>query len=485
MRSTESIDLSLMSMTSATKVITVNVSTNALTPTATMTLSATPAQVTTINAAASAGVSQTGRAGLTAANYTGGLGADRFIMNNTGDTIDGGGGKNDTLDVNFTAVLGGLSIDLSSAAEQITTMDGGATAGTVSGFENIDLAGFAGFGAAITAIKTGSTIIGSAAVDRVTGGAAVDTITGGAGGDVLTGGGGADIFNIPMGDSLNGSIDTIQDFTNGTDVLIITGTEGTADDFKAVADLTTDGNGILDATAANKLSILLQSAPGTNLASTAIDKDSYQLGTTAAVLQMAASSEALGGNRSDFITAGATNAGITGGSGADVMTGAGGTDTVIWTGTTAALMATETGVTAGTDVDAVAGSAGDQVNTWTSGTDKLNFRATLTTNAIGTEADNLITIGAGGTVTNATRYLEITAAFDGTTGDAITDLNAANTGAVAIGDSFIAFMQDGTDGYLYLVEQVSAANTIAAQDVTLIGTVMGVTNIANADLVSY
>jgi hypothetical protein len=364
-------------------------------------------------------------------------------------------------------------------------MDGGATAGTVSGFENVDLAGFAGFGAAVTAIKTGSTIIGSAAVDRVTGGAAVDTITGGAGGDVLTGGGGADIFNIPMGDSLNGSIDTIQDFTNGTDVLIITGTEGTADDFKAVADLTTDGNGILDATAANKLSILLQSAPGTNIASTAIDKDSYQLGTSTAVLQMAASSEVLGGNRSDFVTAGATNAGITGGSGADVMTGAGGTDTVIWTGTTAALMATETGVTAGTDVDAVAGSAGDQVNTWTSGTDKLNFRATLTTNAIGTEADNLITIGAGGTVTNATRYLEITAAFDGTTGDAITDLNAANTGAVAIGDSFIAFMQDGTDGYLYLVEQVSAANTIAAQDVTLIGTVMGVTNIANADLVSY
>jgi len=481
MRSAESIDLSLMSMSTATKVMTVNVSTNPLTPTATMTLSATPAQVTTINAAASAGVSQTGRAGLTAANYTGGLGADRFIMNNTGDTIDGGGGKNDTLDVNFTAVLGGLSIDLSAAGEQITTMDGGATAGTVSGFENIDLAGFAGFGAAVTAIKTGSTVIGSPAVDRVTGGAGVDTITGGAGGDVLTGGGSADIFNYAMGDSKTGALDTIQDFTNGTDVLIITGTEGAADDFKTV--VSTTAGGLFNATAANKVSITLQTSPGTALGSTAINAASYQLGTSSAVLQMAASSEVLGGSRSDYITGGATTAGITGGGAADVITGAGGTDTVIWLGTTAAAIATETGSTAGTDVDAVAGSVGDQVNTYTSATDKLHFKKALLTNAIGTEADTLVTVGAGGTVTNAARFVEMTAAFDGTTGDAITDLNALDTTAVAVGDSFLAFMHDTTDGYLYLVEQVSVANTIAAQDVTLVGTVMGVTNVANGDFV--
>ena len=104
---------------------------------------------------------------------------------------------------------------------------------------------------------------------------------------------------------------------------------------------------------------------------------------------------------------------------------------------------------------------------------------------LGTEADTLVTVAAGGTVTNAVRFLEMTAAFDGTTGDAITDLNALTTTAVAIGDSFLAFMNDGTDGYLYLVQQVSTADTIAAQDVTLVGQIAGVTNVADGDFVSF
>jgi len=81
--------------------------------------------------------------------------------------------------------------------------------------------------------------------------------------------------------------------------------------------------------------------------------------------------------------------------------------------------------------------------------------------------------------------VEITTAVgDATMGTAITQLNGLTTDAVEIGDSFIAFQNDGTDGYLYLVDQTSVANTIAAQDVTLIGQLKGVTNIADGDLTS-
>ena len=57
--------------------------------------------------------------------------------------------------------------------------------------------------------------------------------------------------------------------------------------------------------------------------------------------------------------------------------------------------------------------------------------------------------------------------------------------AVAIGDSFVAFMNDGTDGYLFMIEQESTANIIDADDIHLIGQVSGCTNVANGDFVSF
>jgi hypothetical protein len=46
-------------------------------------------------------------------------------------------------------------------------------------------------------------------------------------------------------------------------------------------------------------------------------------------------------------------------------------------------------------------------------------------------------------------------------------------------------VNDGTNGYLYLLTQVSTADTIAAQDLTLIGQVTGVTNVADGDFVAF
>ena len=104
----------------------------------------------------------------------------------------------------------------------------------------------------------------------------------------------------------------------------------------------------------------------------------------------------------------------------------------------------------------------------------------------GTDTDTLKTIAPGGVVANNDVFVEVTGAItDGTMGEAITVLNALDTSAVAIGEDVIFFVNDGTNGYLYLLTQVSTADTIAAQDLTLIGQVTGVTNVADGDFVAF
>ena len=177
---------------------------------------------------------------------------------------------------------------------------------------------------------------------------------------------------------------------------------------------------------------------------------------------------------------------IVSGAGADTITTTGGSDIVKWTGVDAAGLATETGSTAGTDNDFAAGTLGDKVADFISGTDKFYFDDAALTNATGTENDTLNTIAASGTVANTNRFVEVTTALaNGQMGTAITQLDGLNTSAVAIGDSFLASLRDASDGYLYLVQQVSTADTIAAQDLTLIAQITGVTDVANGDFVTF
>lgn len=155
------------------------------------------ADVTTIDASGmttGGAVVQTGRSATAATTVTGSVGNDTFIHMNGGDSIAGGAGTGDTLDINKTAILGGISVDLSSTTNQVATYNGGAATGTTTGFENVDLGGYANFGAEITAIKGGSTIAGSTSAD---------VITLGAGSDV-----------VQVNDS---TTDTIGSFTLGTD----------------------------------------------------------------------------------------------------------------------------------------------------------------------------------------------------------------------------------------------------------------------------
>jgi len=217
------LDLSGISMTAAgatTKVV--------LTGGVALELTATNADIATIDASArTAGVVQTGRSAETGSTYTGGSGADTFIMMSGSDVLTGGLGS-DTLDVNLGAVLGGISVDLSSATNQVASMDGGAISGTVLGFENVDLSGYTGFGAVVQAIKTGSTITGTGSIDRITGGASADVITGGAGKDVISAGGGNDTINIANGTDID-LAETING-GSGTDELVMLAVTTAIDD---------------------------------------------------------------------------------------------------------------------------------------------------------------------------------------------------------------------------------------------------------------
>jgi hypothetical protein len=208
------IDLSSNAMTTAGAT-----STLLLTGNKAATLTLVNTDITTIDASGmtqGGSVTQDARLTAGAVTYTGSVGDDTLIMGNAGDTLTGGAGT-DTLDINIDAILGGVNIDLTSATNQIVSVNASAPTGTVTGFENVDASGYIGpLGAQITGTSTGSTITGTAKDDSVLGGAGVDTITGGAGVDAINAAGGADV--IVLGDSTNGNnYDQITGFTGGSD----------------------------------------------------------------------------------------------------------------------------------------------------------------------------------------------------------------------------------------------------------------------------
>ena len=172
------VDLSGLSMTAAGKTMGLT-----LTGTAGLGISALGTDVTTINASGklAGGVVQTGRSTTGTVEYTGGAGADTFIMTNLGDTLVGGKGS-DTLDLNYAAILGGINVNLASATNQIVSANGSAISGSVTGFENVDLSGYTGtFGALITSgsnvlLGTTAALTGTLNADQINLSSGVDTI---------------------------------------------------------------------------------------------------------------------------------------------------------------------------------------------------------------------------------------------------------------------------------------------------------------------
>jgi Ca2+-binding RTX toxin-like protein len=167
---------------------------------------------------------------------TGGVNNDTIAMENGGDILTGGSqptGGADTLEITYSAILGGITIDL-TAADQVVTMDGGTNAAVQSGFENVNVIGFSNFGAVITGSDGANQITGTILADRINAGKGNDTInvtlTNDANSDQVNGGAGADTLAIvgdyvPVADGNISAVETITSATTST-ITLSNQTEG-------------------------------------------------------------------------------------------------------------------------------------------------------------------------------------------------------------------------------------------------------------------
>jgi hypothetical protein len=118
-----------------------------------------------------------------AMTITGGEGGDSIAMRNAADVLTGGLGT-DTLTVSFDAILGGIEVNL-GATDQVVSMNGSANGAVQTGFENVDVSAFTGFGAVVTGSTGANTIVGTGVADQITSGNGADNITAGAGNDTV------------------------------------------------------------------------------------------------------------------------------------------------------------------------------------------------------------------------------------------------------------------------------------------------------------
>ncbi len=127
----------------------------------------------------------------TTTTLLGGAGNDTLMGGSAGDSFDGGSGSNWLSYANATA---GVTVNLSSGAT-----GGGAAGDTITNIQNVIGSGYAD---TLTAIATGSTLLGGAGNDTLIGGAGNDTLDGGAGADVMDGGGGVNVVTYASSNAI-------------------------------------------------------------------------------------------------------------------------------------------------------------------------------------------------------------------------------------------------------------------------------------------
>jgi len=435
--------------------------------------------------------------GLGADSLTGGAGADVFIFaavaDSAGtavDSITDWTTGEDKLQISLNYASQSAALDIyakrvgAGAADVATVQDGlsaqrgqyqyiTGTSQLVVNFNNDNLITTSDYKISLSAASTASaTVVESDVNFSITGGSGSDSIVSGSGADTINGYIGTDTIDGGAGNDV-----LALNFANVTSNAVTQSTDTTIANIETIA---ITGNTAVTVTLTGQTEAFTITASGSGGHTVVGGSGNDTItGSTAA-------DSLVGGSGVDSITGGTGSDSLTGGAAADYLDADVGTDRLYWTATTAALFAAETGSTAGAAVTYAAGSIGDTITSFTSASDKFYFAAAGVTNAIGTEVDTLVTVTSGGTVTNAARFVEVsTSASDAAFATHVTLLDGLTSTAVAIADSFIAFVHTSTDGYLYYVKQVSSADTIAAQDVTLIGKVTGVTDVANGDFVSF
>ena len=109
------------------------------------------------------------------------------------DDVRVAGPSGNILDIDTSAILGGVRIDLNDTTNQLVTFNGSSFGGTVTGFENVDVSGYNSiFGSSIDGTSNANTIIATRNIDALNGNSGNDTITGGGGNDIISGGQGTD-----------------------------------------------------------------------------------------------------------------------------------------------------------------------------------------------------------------------------------------------------------------------------------------------------
>jgi hypothetical protein len=397
--------------------------------------------------------------------------------------------------MNASAATGTVRLNATAATGNGMALTGGSGNDQLTGSAQADaLVGGAG----------NDVLFGLAAADTVSGGAGNDFISGGAGADTLTGGDGVDTFEVTTDGAT--TIDTIADLVLGTDLIAVS-----VAPTGGVVTTVFAGSGTLAAAAAdagtsigaNKAGIFTHSGSsyllindgtaGTIAATDTIIKINGYTGTLATstftttgatIVSVGGATQAITGTvAADTITSGSAVANVTAGGGADTITlGNANTvaDTIFFSAATTAAMAVEAGTTTG------ANGTGDTITNFESagGTDVISFASALLTN--GTKTATLKSIAKTGEIANNDVLVLVNNTVVGdavdTVAGAFAVLNALTSSDVAIGERVIVAMDNDTDMFLWLIDQVSAANTIAAQDITLVGVIKGVTSINDGDL---
>ena len=444
-------------------------------------------------------------------------------IKNGGDlnSITVSGGQNQT-------TITGIDTQLGSTGS-VRTLTVNATALTSTGGTGF-VANFAGADkVAVNVTGTtvnGNTLTGGDNDDVLTGGTVNDTLTGGLGADTINGGTGTDTFVAGvMSGAVDGGVGDIAGMVinlsssaitaamidaneaQGTKADNLAGT-GTAvapnttaylfddpavsgsnnrDTLTSIENATgTNGNDqIYGSSAAN----VLNGGDGADFISGGDGNDTIDGGAGNDTITGGAGNDTItGGAGNDTITGGAGNDTITGGAGIDTITTGAGTDTVSFTGVnTAADRDTVTDFTVGTDIlgldvdyTTVATAAGNQaviedeaVAAANANAADYDLAAALVAN---TNAVDLVTLDtavlaniANANLANATNGTELLKALVAAgAGNTATGINVDNAN-----DSFYIATDDGTNGYLYIANDANGNGSVAAAEITLVGTFTG------------
>lgn len=168
--------------------------------------------------------------GLGADTLIGGSGNDSYLVDNVGDvTTEAAGGGTDL-------VTASLSWTLALNVENLTLAGSSAIDGTGNTLDNVLTGNSANN--LLSGLDGNDTLTGGLGNDSLQGGIGNDRLVGGAGNDLLNGGAGTDTFVFDTAPNAATNLDTVQDFTSGTDKLSFSRAVFTA--FSSTGAISTD-----------------------------------------------------------------------------------------------------------------------------------------------------------------------------------------------------------------------------------------------------